>query len=414
MTDLATMKLSELRGARERLIGPIAMAWSLLIWLAVMVSLVGILYAAIGVFFALVAQAVVLAAIRGNAVQVTEKQFPELHGRIVKICQRLELAQVPETYVVQAGGLLNAMAAKLLSRNFILIYSDLIEACGDDEGALDFVVAHEIGHIALGHLKRRGLLLPAAITPWLGAGLSRAHEYSSDRCGLAGCGDIESANRAIGILAAGGKMARAMDMDAFMDQRLRHGEFWFAVVELASTHPLLPKRVGALREMLNPGTVKPVGRNPFAYIFAPVFGPLGQPGGGAASGLMVVAIIGILAAIAIPNFLKFQARTRQVEAKTNLSACQTAQEAFKAENGRFGTTFEEIGLTGEGLQTYSMFMGPSAMGPPREVSDEMRGFAAAESYQCVAIGNIDADTTLDVWVVSNESGVINMENDVSY
>ena len=36
--------------------------------------------------------------------------------------------------------------------------------------------------------------------------------------------------------------------------------------------------------------------------------------------MIVVAIIGILAAIAIPNFLKFQLRSKAGEAKTNLAA----------------------------------------------------------------------------------------------
>jgi len=44
--------------------------------------------------------------------------------------------------------------------------------------------------------------------------------------------------------------------------------------------------------------------------------------------MIVVAIIGILAAIAIPNFIKFQARSKQSEAKANLKAVFTAQKAF--------------------------------------------------------------------------------------
>ncbi|WP_414645174.1 type IV pilin protein, partial [Candidatus Deferrimicrobium sp.] len=40
--------------------------------------------------------------------------------------------------------------------------------------------------------------------------------------------------------------------------------------------------------------------------------------------MIVVAIIGILAAIAIPNFLRFQAKSKQSEAKTNLGGIFTA------------------------------------------------------------------------------------------
>jgi type IV pilus assembly protein PilA len=49
--------------------------------------------------------------------------------------------------------------------------------------------------------------------------------------------------------------------------------------------------------------------------------------------MIVVAIIGILAAIAIPNFLKFQLRSKTGEAKTNLAALRTAEEGYFAEYG---------------------------------------------------------------------------------
>jgi len=49
--------------------------------------------------------------------------------------------------------------------------------------------------------------------------------------------------------------------------------------------------------------------------------------------MIVVAIIGILAAIAIPNFLQYQMKSRQSEAKTNLGAIRTSLTAFQAERG---------------------------------------------------------------------------------
>ena len=49
--------------------------------------------------------------------------------------------------------------------------------------------------------------------------------------------------------------------------------------------------------------------------------------------MIVVAIIGILAAIAIPNLLQYQMKSRQAEAKTNLGAIRTSMTAFQAERG---------------------------------------------------------------------------------
>ena len=47
--------------------------------------------------------------------------------------------------------------------------------------------------------------------------------------------------------------------------------------------------------------------------------------------MIVVAIIGILAAIAIPNFLRFQLRARSSEGKTSIAALRTAEESYQAE-----------------------------------------------------------------------------------
>ena len=48
--------------------------------------------------------------------------------------------------------------------------------------------------------------------------------------------------------------------------------------------------------------------------------------------MIVVAIIGILAAIAIPNFLRYQLRSKTSEAKTNIGAIRTGLQSF---NGDF-------------------------------------------------------------------------------
>ena len=51
--------------------------------------------------------------------------------------------------------------------------------------------------------------------------------------------------------------------------------------------------------------------------------------------MIVVAIIGILAAIAIPNFVRFQLKAKTSEGKVNVAAIRTAEEAYFSEFGTY-------------------------------------------------------------------------------
>lgn len=52
--------------------------------------------------------------------------------------------------------------------------------------------------------------------------------------------------------------------------------------------------------------------------------------------MIVVAIIGILAAIAIPNFIRYQLRSKTAEARTNIGGIKTNQESFRTSEDNYG------------------------------------------------------------------------------
>src|ERR1700730_3423065 len=63
--------------------------------------------------------------------------------------------------------------------------------------------------------------------------------------------------------------------------------------------------------------------------------------------MIVVAIIGLLAALAFTNFIKFQARSRQSEAKSNLKALFTAEKSYYGDKLSYCTAMDTIGFTPE-------------------------------------------------------------------
>ena len=317
---------------RERPLFVAGAVLSGLAWLGAVVSVVGILYALLGALFFLAAHALFLAQVRTNGVRVDERQLPDLHARVRAAAGRLGIEALPEVYVVHGGGLLNAFATKLLSRRYVILLSDLVDHC-EDPRQLDFVIGHELGHLAAGHLKWNLLLLPYRVVPWLGAAYSRACEYTCDRCGLAAAGDLEQAQRGLVVLAAGGRIASRVDLAAFAAQRDETGGFWATVLELTSFHPFLCKRTAALQELHAPGTVRPVRRSVAGAILAPALGALG--GGAGAAPLMMVAVVGMLAAIAIPNFVRYQLRAKDGGAKAALEGLHQAEVALHEKTGSF-------------------------------------------------------------------------------
>ncbi len=69
--------------------------------------------------------------------------------------------------------------------------------------------------------------------------------------------------------------------------------------------------------------------------------------------MIVVAIIGILAAIAIPNFMNYQCKAKQSEAKANLGTIRTNQAAYNAEFDTYSTSMPAIGFSTSGTARYS-------------------------------------------------------------
>ncbi|PZR06354.1 MAG: hypothetical protein DI536_30230 [Archangium gephyra] len=71
--------------------------------------------------------------------------------------------------------------------------------------------------------------------------------------------------------------------------------------------------------------------------------------------MIVVAIIGILAAIAVPNFIKYQAKSKQSEAKTMLRSYFTSQRHQFSERDTFTSNLSELGFGPERGNRYAYY-----------------------------------------------------------
>lgn len=268
---MSTSTLSSLVTTKERVYYALLVVISLAAYAAFAASLVlfpevgrtvapMLVYIPVFAIALLFARGMMMGHLRGNAVHVTPRQFPRLLEIAKKHAATIGLKKLPEIFVMQSGGALNAFATRFLGRNFVVIYSDVLamaEARG--ESAVGFIVAHELAHLKRGHLRHRWLTLPGRLVPYLSAAYSRACEYTCDRFG-AHC-QPDGAVDGLLVLAAGRELYRNVDAREYAKQVETQKSYWVNRAEMMASHPHLPKRVAAV---LKRGVPVPAKASPVA------------------------------------------------------------------------------------------------------------------------------------------------------
>lgn len=192
--------------------------------------------------------AITIGYLRGNAIKVTGSQFPEIYQIVLKHTKTLELTRVPDVFILQSGGILNAFASRFMGNNYIIINSDIVEAAEQDKHLLSFIIGHELGHIKRNHMIKSLLLFPSYIVPFLGSAYSRACEYTCDSIGhyLSPLG----ADKGLLLLAGGKRIYKKVNVREYISQQYSETGFWTWFAEKISSHPNLTKRLARIVERI--------------------------------------------------------------------------------------------------------------------------------------------------------------------
>ena len=141
-----------------------------------------------------------------------------------------------------------------------------------------------------------------------------------------------------------------------------------------------------------------------------------------AGGLAGVCALGSLAAVAVPNFLKYRYKSKQAEARYMLKVLLTKEQEFRSAEGHWATAPRElIEYVNSAPRSSTCFLGPVAgwggkgdvkfdQLPPTvqlRLSANIAAVAAQKDKTNVDADlviacavNLDEDPALDVWVIS--------------
>ena len=190
-----------------------------------------------------------LAQVRASALKITPRNFPEIYALVESYAHRLGMERVPDVYVAQQSGVLNAFSAFIIRRQYLMINSEVFETAyreHHDMNSLAFIIAHEISHVYYGHatLHYNLAILFANYVPIVSQTASRTREYSCDR--LAQRLTDTFGLDAMFLLIMDRHLYKHVDKIDYLDNALTERGFFLWLVNLLSTHPIMTKRIRAL------------------------------------------------------------------------------------------------------------------------------------------------------------------------
>jgi len=135
--------------------------------------------------------------------------------------------------------------------------------------------------------------------------------------------------------------------------------------------------------------------------------------------MIVVAIIGILAAIALPNLQTRQAKVKQSEAKLMLNALYKCAKGYYAEYSTFDAGLDKLAFVPEANYRYTYGYEASA-GTTQYVGNKggtceagVASVVTSDSFVATACGNIDNDAFMDTWRLDDGNNLWNGSNGVT-
>lgn len=186
------------------------------------------------------------AATRADTVQLSESQYPDIFATMRRYAAQLGIRKVPDLYLQNGNGALNAFAAQAFRHNYVVVYNSLfVNLQKDSRAGLDFILGHELGHIKLGHVSLwyQVSVAYSSQIPILGAWLSRLREYSCDRHGAY----LEPEGQVGMVLLASGRYTeQTVDVPRLLEQAERVRGFWVTVTQLPRSHPWTLSRLRTL------------------------------------------------------------------------------------------------------------------------------------------------------------------------
>lgn len=163
--------------------------------------------------------------------------------------------------------------------------------------------------------------------------------------------------------------------------------------------------------------------------------------------MVVVAIIGILSAIAVPNFKKYQSKSKQSEAKIQLAALYSAEVGTNADWDTYATCLVTMGYEQSPRGYYAIgfatgfdataivpgflncaagtsfsgaspvasdiayqpavLLGAVSANKPSAIAHLTGGVAAQNTFTAAAAGSISTNATRDVWQITQTKALTN-------